>query len=379
MIEFPLHTNDISTNLITPFVTREKGVEVDNTTTTSSSNSSFLLEYFHEHPLSLVSEFTHEDEDEDKESKICDVCITPISCSTPYYECAPCSYFIHSICSSIPQTLCSSSSRSSLLQLYGSCNPMLTHNKNHNFTLFKSKGSRILYWYCNFCRLPTNGMGYECRDCRMKIDVKCASLPFTIQHLSHHPRHHKPLILTVVSSPFPTKFCYGCQSTIPYYYNNNTFCCSHDGCDFALHFKCAQLPLSVTERERDKHPLMLTFDASRDHPSDFFCEFCESEMHPKDWMYHCRQCDASFHPDCLRTVSGEYKNMKLGGRYVIDGTHHPNHPLTFTCVTLKKMCDLCLQYWFVYTYLGFECASCYFVVCHDCGVRKLNEKKLRLC
>ncbi|XP_042045101.1 uncharacterized protein LOC121791133 isoform X1 [Salvia splendens] len=158
VIEFPLHAHDISKELITPFVMREKGLnnipdvtdmpaEVHMPQTTASF--SFLFNY-HSHPLRLVSELSKKDDevdhykmmderdedDEYDELKVCDVCVTPIL-SSPYYECAPCKYFVHSICSMFPKTLSSSSSSSS--DLYGECPK--THDKNHKLTLYTSSGS----------------------------------------------------------------------------------------------------------------------------------------------------------------------------------------------------------------------------------------------
>ncbi|XP_057773244.1 uncharacterized protein LOC130992574 [Salvia miltiorrhiza] len=353
VLEFPLYASDISNKLLTPFVMREKGANyIPNT---SSSNSIFIFKY-HEHPLSLVREAA-----EDKLVKICNVCITPIS-SPPYYKCdvdaSTCSYFIHFICCFLPNTLHSS-------QLYGDCQEI--PNKTHIFSLYADasiSNADISYWYCNLCDLPTNGMGYECQSCNMKIDIKCASLPPTIRHASHPV--HKTLTRIPLQEAGRRNKCHGCytRSKIAYH-------CSSGGCDFALNLECLLMPMSVREVEWDKrHPLLLTFDASLDHPSDFFCEFCEKQMHPKSWMYHCRKCDVSFHLVCLKNASGWYRNVKFGRRFQMDGIH-ANHALKFTYVTLKRRCDLCEQR--VYTDSGFECADCYYVVCQDCGAQELER------
>ncbi|XP_057771174.1 uncharacterized protein LOC130990981 [Salvia miltiorrhiza] len=382
VIEFPVYAHDISKELITPFVMREKGVSMildvkDMPTVVNMAETtakfSFLFNY-HKHPLSLVAE-EEEDEDEaenDGEVKICDVCVTPIT-SPPYYECsvaAACKYFVHSICYFLPNTLSSSSSSSSSLDLYGDCPK--THDKNHRFTLYSSSGFTDMdssLFTCELCNILTNGRVYECEGCKMKIDVKCASLPKTIRHVSH-PHHHKPLILTRISSGGKTKICV-CGSILS---NCTAYCCSSsDDCDFALELKCAMLPKSIRKHEWDTtHSLRLTFDASLDHPSDFFCDFCEEELHPKKWMYHCRQCDLSFHLFCLKTTSaGWYRNIKFGRRFVLEGIH-PNHPLTFNCVTIKKRCNICDMD--EYDYGGLECASCYYLVCFTCARRELVKK-----
>ncbi|XP_042022160.1 uncharacterized protein LOC121769424 [Salvia splendens] len=384
-IEFPLHAHDISKELITPFVMREKGLinipDVADMPATvkmavTKARFSFLFNY-HKHPLSLVSEMSSKDDEVDHNNmmderdddgddalKICDVCVTPI-CSPPYYECAPCKYFVHFICSLLPKTL------SSPHVLYGGCPE--THDTNHKLTLYSSSLSIDMdpkLCRCEACGIVTNGMVYECEGCEMKIDVKCASLPTTIRHASH-PRHGS-LVMTRIppagEEAGKPKRCHCCRYLLK---KRIAYCCSGNDCDFALDLRCAMLPASITMREWDKHhSLMLSFDASLDHPSDFICDNCEEGLHPKKWMYHCHQCDVSFHLICLRAASGGYRNIKFGRRFVLDGIH-PNHPLTFNHNTIKRRCNLCDVG--VYDYCGFECASCYYVVCFLCVRKELSS------
>ncbi|XP_047962484.1 uncharacterized protein LOC125207261 [Salvia hispanica] len=389
VIRFPLHAHDISKELIEPFVVREKGLnnipdvadmpaEVHMPQTTASF--SFLFNY-HNHPLRLVSELSKKDDEVDRnkmmderdeddeydELKVCDVCVTPIL-SPPYYECAPCKYFVHSICYLLPKTLSSSSSS----HLYGDCPK--THDKNHKLTLYTSSRSIDMdpeLCRCEACNDITNGMVYECEGCEMKIDVKCASLPKTIRHASHP--HRAPLVLTRIppageEKAGKLKSCCCCRSLMD---DRIAYCCSSNDCDFALDLTCGMLPASITMCEWDKyHSLMMLFDASLDHPSGFVCDFCEVELHPKGWMYHCRQCDVSFHLFCLNNASGGYRNIKFGRRFVLDGIH-PNHPLTFNHITIKRRCDLC--HVVLYDYCGLECASCYYVVCVYCAMTELAK------
>lgn len=368
VIQFPLYAHDISKELITPFVMREKGltkiphitdypptVNIPETT----SSFSFLFNY-HNHPLSLISDFQedhkkimNDEEIENDELKVCDVCVTPIS-SPPYYECAPCKYFVHSICYLLPKTL------SSPHPLHGRCPE--THDTNHKFTLYTSSKSMdmdVNLCRCELCGFRTNGMVYKCEGCEMKIDVKCMSLPTTIKHASH--LHHATLILARIPKEEGDRIniCQSCGDP----FDGIGYRCSNSDCDFALNLDCALLPSSITNHVWDKHVLSLTFDASLDHPSNFFCEFCEGgEMNPKKCMYHCRQCDCSFHLWCLKNASGAYRNIKFGREFVLDGFHH--HPLTFNWVTLKRRCDICHRN--VYNYRGLECVACYYVVCLYC-------------
>ncbi|KAH6827745.1 hypothetical protein C2S53_015419 [Perilla frutescens var. hirtella] len=214
---------------------------------------------------------------------------------------------------------------------------------------------------CSFCFRDTNGMVYECEECQVKIDVKCASLPPSIKH-AYHP-HHSRLIKTILPEAERSKLkCYGYGHH--FYYLEIAYRCTNDGCDFVLCSGCVLLPRSVTKHEWEKHPLLLTYDASIDHPSDFYCDFCEEQMHPKSLMYHCRPCDNSYHLSCLKAASGYYRNIKFGRQVELDARLHP-HPLTFNYVTLKRHCDICHKH--VYTYQGFECVSCNYAVCLSCG------------
>ncbi|KAH6765193.1 hypothetical protein C2S51_016442 [Perilla frutescens var. frutescens] len=389
LIELPLH--DISKELITPFVMREEGLhsipnvnDMPETVKMPETTAIFsCLFNYHKHPLSLVLEdhnkaATNDDDDdeEEEELKICDLCIAPIS-SPPYYECVACKYFVHSICYFLPKTLSSSSSSSR--NFCGDCPN--THDKIHKFTLYttsKERDENIELWYsCGLCKLETNGIGYQCEECEMKIDVRCASLPPTIRHASH-PRH-KGLIMARIlpeDEGGMKRKCHCCHE-YPFSTGSIVYRCSNDDCDFVLHLSCALLPQSLTKPDSDKHPLVLTFDASPDHPSDFFCDVCEKEMHPKRWMYHCRQCDNSLHISCIHHQLFMYYSsvyFKFGRRLQLDDIHP--HSLTFKLSILKKRCNICSEdvYAIFRSRFGFECASCNYLVCFFCGFKEIRNK-----
>ncbi|XP_042048186.1 uncharacterized protein LOC121794191 isoform X2 [Salvia splendens] len=345
VIKFPLHAHDIAKKLITPFVDNVNWLRIGGrmTQTTmpmpqTTASFSFLFNY-HKHHLRLVKELSNKD-DHNKNMmveliKICDVCVTPIS-SSPYYECARCRYFVHSTCYSLPEYFYPFFSS----PLFGGCETNILNFLNHAFKLYTTSELDMdtNLCRCKLCGFVTNGRVYQCVVCKMMIDVKCAALPLTIRsHLN--------------------------EMDIGY-------CCT--SCEFGLHVNCAMLPASTTMREWDRyHSLMLLSDAARDHPSDFICDFCEGELHPKRCMYHCRQCDVSFHLRCLKTASGELRNIKFGRQFKLDKMH-PDHPLTFSCVTIKRRCDICNVT--VYDCCGFECELCYFAVCLSCGGKELANK-----
>lgn len=146
-----------------------------------------------------------------------------------------------------------------------------------------------------------------------------------------------------------------------------------DSCDeFSVHVLCAALPASTTRSAWDKHHLLLlTYDANLNHPGEFYCDECETQMNPKSWMYQCRHSDLwSFHPNCFKTTSGEYRNIKFG--HSVNALAHP-HPLAYQLLTTKRCCNLCGED--KCERRGFHCALCNFFICFssDCGAILLQD------
>ncbi|KAH6832723.1 hypothetical protein C2S53_015767 [Perilla frutescens var. hirtella] len=237
---------------------------------------------------------------------------------------------------------------------------------------FVMKAAGIMPPIPDVCFLPMNGLFYGCRRCEFKADINCASLPNTIYH-SAHPHHplnllnRNDFISKGYYNPWRLQCSAGCN--LWQYYEHLYVC---DSCDeFMLHVGCALLPPSVRDRRWDKHNLPLTYDANVNHPDEFYCDHCETQMNPKMWMYHCRPCDLSFHPNCFNAASGWYRNIKFGQQYHMNSSGHP-HPLTYQLLTTKRSCDVCRVN--AYTYRGFHCASCNFFICfYNCIRRKRLE------
>ncbi|PIN04588.1 hypothetical protein CDL12_22876 [Handroanthus impetiginosus] len=352
-IQLPISLSDFSKEVITPFIIRNGGsiINVDDMTsvTMPATNLNFsMLFNYHKHPLSLTKADDDDNNGKNEMIKICDLCITPIL-SPPYYSCADCKYFVHLTCYFLPKTIRDD-------------DPLHEYNprrcQNHKLTLYGTSSKDI-------CCKSTNGIAYCCQSCHVTIDVKCASLPAIIKHASH--RNHKLIKREIRWQIRP---CVVCDNSV---YSQIAYYCSNVNCeDFWIHIGCAMLPPSIKHRW-DKHPLLLTFDASIDHPNDFYCEACENEMHPKRGMYHCRECDQSFHTRCL-TESGRHGNIKFG-RQLEFGDLHP-HPLTYNIVSLKYKCDRCGRV--AYKERGFECANsnCNCALCEYCGLDYLYYERL---
>ncbi|XP_047963673.1 uncharacterized protein LOC125208141 [Salvia hispanica] len=343
-----LPTDEMVEVLITPFVMKQRGgrtlippiiPRVDDLV-----NAKYKFRH-HRHKLTLVSSSPHdhqieEDEEEDEENYgkrselICDGCLTPISSSSRkyyYLSCGECKYNLHMACFHLPPRISS----------------LPIHEDDHRLLLQSSnKLKPWKYQNCSVCEYDMNGLFYACVRCDFKVDVKCACMPDTIHHTAH-PKH--------------------------------LLKCSSNSCDFIVHLRCVLLPASVTSSRWDKHhQLPLTYNATLNRPGDFYCDQCETQMNPKRWMYHCRHCDISFHPDCFKTTSGKWRNIKMGQEYENDEAHP--HTLTFQLLTTKRRCDICDED--RHEQEGFHCASCNFFVClKNCGkemIRKGDMKAVRL-
>ncbi|XP_057767450.1 uncharacterized protein LOC130987792 [Salvia miltiorrhiza] len=373
--------DDIYEEIIRPFVKRERGQifiphdhDNQNIDGKYKFNNHHHLLSFTTFSTALPSSSSHnhnhekeedDNDDDDEDNSIprsvlftCDGCTLPIHekkqtdddyvYENGYMSCDECKYFLHLSCFNLPPHLPS-------LPLH----PF----QNHKFTL-RNAGKLTDWEYCSICWGLMNGLFYECTQCYFNIDIKCASLPNTIKHAAH-PRHN--LHLNLVKDSRWYKFCGVCYDSI--YTENVLYRCN--SCKFCMCSRCVLLPAQNKHR-LEKHPLRLTYDAYVNHPGEFYCSSCEVKMNPRKRMYYCRDCDQSFHPECIPARSGEFRNIKYGmQQYVIPTLHH--HPLRFQIITKKKRCDLCHAG--SYDKPGFQCVSCYFVMCWFCSGSHMNALK----
>ncbi|XP_042020164.1 uncharacterized protein LOC121767897 [Salvia splendens] len=270
-------------------------------------------------------------------------------------SCSECKYNLHIACFHLPPQL-------------SSLSPHHQKHDDDDHHLLLQSGDKLQPWtqeMCSVCEYRMNGLFYRCGECSFKVDIKCACMPDTIHHEAH-PQH---LLNHVAEDDLDRDkdnsrrfLCASCDVNASYY---DCYRCCNSSCDFIVHVRCVVLPASVSSRRWDRrHQLLLTYDATLNHPGDFYCDQCETRMNPKGWMYHCRTCDLSFHPICFQTTSGEYRNMKLGQEYVSAATHQ--HPLTFQLLTIKRRCNICRLD--KHERPGFYCESCNFFIClNNCG------------
>ncbi|XP_071933928.1 uncharacterized protein [Coffea arabica] len=233
-----------------------------------------IKHFSHSHPLILSSTQPVENE-KDTEEMLCDGCIQPIS--TPYYTCAECKYMLHLTCANFSPE-----------RLYHVC------CYGHLLTLKKFRNEL--------------GMPYQNPfNCVIFSFGKQMVYKLHKQHILWHARSYRQS---------PSMHCHACREEITS--SNAYYRCR---CGFFLHQWCATLPGAVKHRW-DKHPILLMHPPFSDHSDELYCEVCEDEIHPKTWIYHCRECDQSFHPRCIPRL-GKDGNVKFGSTIQVANHEHP--------------------------------------------------------
>ena len=262
--------------------------------------------------------------------EVCHGCVRHIS--LPYYSCKldGCSFTLHKYCADLPLRL------EHLLHP-----PHLLHLTLQHASIYQ----------CNGCFSGGNNFFYQCQTCKFYLCVNCAFLPKSIKHKSH--KHH--LIQVIDREPL----CSMCNS----WSERMSYACK--ACNFILGKRCAmRMPNSIAHRYCKGHEIPLMYPPIMDHPEDFFCDVCETEMHPKFPMYYCQKCKNSFHPLCISLLD-YYQNMVYEGS--INVSYH-KHPLTYVRRkrTPKYVCSTCNCD--INGRLVLECRAkvCNFNICYRC-------------
>ncbi|WOG90425.1 hypothetical protein DCAR_0209669 [Daucus carota subsp. sativus] len=312
-----------------------------------------------EHPLELL-QFTisvdHNDDDDnndndaDKKALICDGCVQPITMSHPsYYACIECGFFLHSFCANkLPS------------ELPAGASPFHPH---HSLLL----NQRLEFYnlvQCGFCKSITNGFYYECKTCDIKVDIRCVFLPTRIRHQSH--KHH-----SLIQRPSTRKICSVSGISI-----THTLVYACETCrSFEISVDCAFYPNRM-KHKYDDHSLILRLPPFF-YEGVFYCQICEEQVNNQLWLYHCDECDQSFHNYCLCS----YFNGKLGGTIerIIDNQTH-KLALVIKQITRANSppfsCAFCGRGYIMMFF--FECQGCGFLACIFCCIRRAHgANKLR--
>ncbi|KAI3691652.1 hypothetical protein L6452_31452 [Arctium lappa] len=310
-------------------------------TTLDDDGATEINHWSHHHPLILNVEpqgnamlaIDHHDP-----IVVCYGCVR--SLTFPYYSCKyGCKFFLHKYCVQLPRTL-----KHKL-------------HANHPLDLI-NYGPKDSFYQCSGCFLYGNIFVYTCKTCKFYLDVNCAFLPQIIKHESHkHPLSQDIDLETRCNACFDwfDGIYYSCRA-----------------CDFQLDLLCAmRSPYSLAHRYCKGHEVPLIYPPIEDHLEDFYCTICETEIHPKYWLYHCQECDNSFHLGCIGK-SDLSENRILEGTQIV--SYH-KHPLRY--VRRKKTpryvcfgCNLDIN-----DHLILECqtGTCPFKICVQCDVA-IREK-----
>ncbi|GKV51412.1 hypothetical protein SLEP1_g58074 [Rubroshorea leprosula] len=278
----------------------------------------------HPHRLSHIYFF----QDEEAGKRECNICHDDINLGYGSYCCSDCKYFAHVNCAIDEDLL--EDEESKLSDDLIAISPAFQQIKPGEIKHFSHKHNLIL---------GDDGVedGQSCEGCMRSISTSfyyCAQCNFFLCNCCVHKlpkkggimciRCHEILDTRIVNIEgqehflfFDHKYdgkCNGCDD----YRYRRSFRCKDKKCNFALDYRCLVLP-ETARYKYDYHALRLTYRDDHDL-SQCYCDICEEKRDPKQWFYHCADCDVSAHPNC---VLWESPFVKLEKPFWIDDHEHP--------------------------------------------------------
>ncbi|GLT56536.1 hypothetical protein SLA2020_295710 [Shorea laevis] len=255
----------------------------------SSDDWTAILPAFQEVKPGEIKHFSHKhnlilSDDGVEDGQSCEGCMRSIS--TSFYYCAQCNFFLCNCC---------------------------VHELPKKVRHWTCRHFRELFFYsifyCDYCEFWSSGFGYNCDACGEIMCIRCHEIRDT-RIVNIEGQEHFLF--------FDHKYdgeCYACDDSG----NQHSFRCKDKKCDFALNYRCLVLPETARYKYDDNHALKLTHRDDHDL-SQCYCDICEEKRDPKQWFYHCADCDVSAHPNC---VLWESPFVKLGKPFGIDDHEHP--------------------------------------------------------
>ncbi|GLU11030.1 hypothetical protein SLE2022_278020 [Rubroshorea leprosula] len=234
-----------------------------------------IKHFSHKHNLILS-----DDGVEDGQS--CEGCMRSIS--TSFYYCAQCNFFLCKCC---------------------------VHEFPKKMRHWSSSDLQELFFYsifrCSDCGFWSSGFGYICKaDCNWIMCIRCHEILDTrIVNIEGHEH------LLFFDHNYEGECC-GCGGSWA------SFRCKDKKCNLCLNYRCLLLP-ETARCKYDDHALQLTYHDDHDL-SQCHCDICEEYRDPKQWFYHCADCDVSAHLNCVLRQS---PFVKLGKPFRIDDHEHP--------------------------------------------------------
>ncbi|CAL5389775.1 unnamed protein product [Camellia sinensis] len=219
------------------------------------------LEHFsHDHPLILTTEHMYDDDGVVIIS--CYACEQLIISGQSYYGCNGCWFFLHKSCAELPKKI--------------------THPSHleHPLTLFSNPTYRSL---CDVCRETCNRFIYHCSSCNFDVDLKCASVAYSIQQRIEHKSHTQHQLISLQKPAM--FFCDACGTK----HEGTSYLCTT--CGFWVNQNCANSLPNTIKLTNHPHPHPLTliystpFESYRSSPICAICHEgvdCKSEAELKD-------------------------------------------------------------------------------------------------
>ncbi|KAM7530133.1 hypothetical protein LguiB_033543 [Lonicera macranthoides] len=355
--------------------------------------------FSHEHPLKFIDEARRNEGDVEI---LCDVCRESVILGSAAYICNDneCKYILHKKCAELPMeinhpmhlehSLTFTSTISELRMLLQHLPdsilevvhlPLFRLPVRRTRIMCSSRGrdyTRIEGHHHRLSFVPRSSEEYLDSDLMnfplpdRSIDlisrfVKSTSLE-AVNDLAReliHLSHNHPLILIDVQSDNTEMINkVQCDGGYRLRVTGSKYGCGTCG-EFDLGSCCVNLP-STFKHEWDRHQLTLSYPPFSYHPDEFICEICEEDIHLNYWLYHCRQCDQSFHTECIKPFDW-YSKVKFGGTLEVE--NHP-HSLVFVQKSKKNkkspnsICNQCGESRDGWLFL--ECTPCNFQLCLCC-------------
>ncbi|XP_020869742.1 LOW QUALITY PROTEIN: uncharacterized protein LOC110225149 [Arabidopsis lyrata subsp. lyrata] len=227
----------------------------------------------HEHYMKLHVKKTITEKD-----KFCEACTLPVMISQRFYGCVECDFVLDEACASLPRKIYNPLHKHPLtLHVFPTVDTYTDPNMPITKTLFN----------CDGCFRYGCGFLYRCHEkgCEeFLLDVRCASLPDPLIHCCHP--HDLFFNLT-------TGTCIGCDSA-----ECSSYFLECIECNSFLGIRCATLPTEA-HYKHDRHPLTLCYGEEDTTNGQYWCEKCESKLHPWRWFYTCDSCKITLHVTCL--------------------------------------------------------------------------------
>ncbi|CAA7024550.1 unnamed protein product [Microthlaspi erraticum] len=279
-------------------------------------DGNIIKHFSHEHYLRLVP-----NEDSNgfiDRTRCCQACCFPIQCDN-FYNCdhyKDCSFSLHEKCANLPR------------RRWSTLHPHPLSLKADDITF--SYSTRRGFYFCSTCTRFSCGFRYVCEEdtCRFVADVRCASIPESLNHKSHP----HPMFISLRNRGEMTCVTCGKASSIALY-------CLQ--CPFFMCFKCSTIPDKFLYMyDGDEYALTLCCgeEEEEDVKGQYWCFICEKKVDPKKWFYVGDHSGGTLHTTC---VLGSSSYAKPGRAMINHGSDEKEFEIISNNEDSRPLCCMC--------------------------------------